>query len=1311
MRGYNDLSARSLAYFLAEQKNPEAALCPHESLVPDGGNASESLKLSKGKRSASGRDRNAPANGHAIHGLRNGHVVTPDAAPLSPSRRRRSNSKRELGIHGNQDTLVHAENVGEDKASSLDAEPTQPASKISQQPDQPFQQAAAAPEDAQGSDSSPPKRDHNSFSQNLFNTLSLRLSEWFAPTSNEDSSPASTKHEESATDVSPPRNGTSQLPSTYNQVDGQDETVTSLSPRRNKHNGPNGHNTSPLRASLSRSGTLSLSSTQGNNKVLFEKDREVRTDASNRRKSLTTPAPFDLAQKPWRNQKENNVGLPLPPTNNLKNDGICPRNGLESRPAATDFVGNATLVEDQQADPKKYYPDTTDAVRAQEEQSITELEVPSLSEINDGAFWNLYYLQKASENTVSQWEISLFLRQSLFYCLKDPLRLARSFRQQTVDVKWLEDGRIDLPPLNDIKDKWPPSGLLCDLRPTYMRTIFSGIFALNLAAGGAPPSYGTCLPYDVLSDISLALNACALLSGALRSPRSASSSRSGDRGGSRMKIGRKASGTKVLHDVATSAVTKERYPQGVTDDHAASTCVIALHALSEYASMNGGVGNFNQAWLFNDGRADGFVAPPRRHHFYAPEMDYDPHELTDFGYSEFDLQDAKISHAVSLGDAFDDLVAQNLLSKLVTVISIRWTRWEIIEAQKPKSGTRNVMQILMAYMAYDAQQRVEHHDRGNVERAGLLSRLTLCWLRTLMLRDWDGKPVINRAGTVGTIIRMLAAMYEGRLTVLLNPVDFWTPLFERRLDMEHMPFEWLQYRSDNKTLHLLQYSFLFPPHVIVECFRAINFKTMSDRFEKATNLERAAKQFERLPHIQVAKPSLYGTGMLDSMKKYLVLDVSRGHPLTDAINSLWRRNKQDLLKPLKVYMGHGDGGEEGHDVGGVQQEFFRIVLGQAFDPAYGMFTVDEKTMMTWFQPESYEPLYKFEMLGVLMSLAIYNAITLPITFPLAFYRKLLGLKVKKLDHITDGWPDLARGMQTLLDWKDGDVGDVFTRSYAFSYEAFGRRMDIDMKMVSRDSPWPLKRLRDFPINKGMLRAQGKGSGKTTSFADQREGDPDLDDGFGREASRIWRHKDPSIENELAEEPLVPPFAPATPPENIADEEAGLVTNANREDYVKDYIFWLTDKSVRQEYEAFANGFYTCLDRTALSIFTPEALKSVVEGIQEIDVDALFSVTVYDGWTSSEHIGRAVMWFWAVFRAWPAERHRQFLEFVTACDRLPVNGVEGLKFSIQRDGVDDRRLPTSSTCFGTLLLPDYSSKEILQERLEKAIQEGRGFGNV
>ena len=47
--------------------------------------------------------------------------------------------------------------------------------------------------------------------------------------------------------------------------------------------------------------------------------------------------------------------------------------------------------------------------------------------------------------------------------------------------------------------------------------------------------------------------------------------------------------------------------------------------------------------------------------------------------------------------------------------------------------------------------------------------------------------------------------------------------------------------------------------------------------------------------------------------------------------------------------------------------------------------------------------------------------------------------------------------------------------------------------------------------------------------------------------------------------------------------------------------------------------------------------------------------------------------------------------------------------IQRDGTDSQKLPTSHTCFNTLLLPSYRSKAALGDRLRLAIMNSEGFG--
>ena len=74
----------------------------------------------------------------------------------------------------------------------------------------------------------------------------------------------------------------------------------------------------------------------------------------------------------------------------------------------------------------------------------------------------------------------------------------------------------------------------------------------------------------------------------------------------------------------------------------------------------------------------------------------------------------------------------------------------------------------------------------------------------------------------------------------------------------------------------------------------------------------------------------------------------------------------------------------------------------------------------------------------------------------------------------------------------------------------------------------------------------------------------------------------------------------------------------------------------------------------------------------------------------------------------------FLKFVTGSPRLPVGGLARLtpRLTIVQkrpeDGVSpDAYLPSVMTCANYVKLPDYSSKEIMKERLLTAISEGQG----
>lgn len=632
---------------------------------------------------------------------------------------------------------------------------------------------------------------------------------------------------------------------------------------------------------------------------------------------------------------------------------------------------------------------------------------------------------------------------------------------------------------------------------------------------------------------------------------------------------------------------------------------------------------------------------------------------------------ATVRSILAVTDRFEHELALRLLDRLVRAITARLTYHEIAKSRRsytpdsPKQCKMSVLDLILDHLTQQYRAKlIETSPQQSPGSAAIIVE----WFRTLFLREWDGKPEISRSSATGGVVQILASMYKERSRLGLVPEDFHTYILSDRLDPMEMPADWLYRLSNNRTLHLLSYSFLFPPSALVIYFRALNYSSMSKQYEAAMTTSRHVTQtaFSAI-HVQDDVGLL--ARLTTSMSNYLVLNVRRSNVLLDALNQLWRRERRELLRPLKVQMGM-DEGEEGIDHGGVQQEFFRVVMAECLDPAYGMFTMDSRTRISWFQPCSLEPPYKFELLGLLVSLAIYNGITLPINFPISLYRKLLALKVNKLDHIRDGWAELAKGLEDLLKWDDGDVEDVFLRTYEFSFEAFGRVVTVDMQEVSRDAVWSQTQ-------------NGQGANLESS-----DGCPLISSGS---------RKDSKSFNTMAS------FQTRPPP----TKEAALVTNLNRDQFVKDYVFWLTDKSIRPQYDAFARGFYTCLDRSALSIFTPEALKRVVEGIQEIDVYELEQHARYEGGFGPSH--RVIRDFWSIVKQFSPEKKAQLLEFVTASDRVPVNGIASIMFVIQRNGVGDARLPSSLTCFGRLLLPEYSSRAILEEKLNKALENARGFG--
>uniref|UniRef100_A0A8C2X951 Ubiquitin-protein ligase E3A n=1 Tax=Cyclopterus lumpus TaxID=8103 RepID=A0A8C2X951_CYCLU len=169
-----------------------------------------------------------------------------------------------------------------------------------------------------------------------------------------------------------------------------------------------------------------------------------------------------------------------------------------------------------------------------------------------------------------------------------------------------------------------------------------------------------------------------------------------------------------------------------------------------------------------------------------------------------------------------------------------------------------------------------------------------------------------------------------------------------------------------------------------------------------------------------------------------------------------------------------------------------------------------------------------------------------------------------------------------------------------------------------------------------------------------------------------------------------------------------VTNENRKEFVAQYAEYMLNKSVEKQFKAFRRGFHMVTNESPLKyLFRPEEIELLICGSRNLDFLALEETTEYDGGYSRD--SRIIKEFWETLHSFGEEQKRLFLQFTTGTDRAPVGGLGKLKMIIAKNGPDTDRLPTSHTCFNVLLLPEYSDREKLRERLLKAVTYAKGFG--
>lgn len=180
-------------------------------------------------------------------------------------------------------------------------------------------------------------------------------------------------------------------------------------------------------------------------------------------------------------------------------------------------------------------------------------------------------------------------------------------------------------------------------------------------------------------------------------------------------------------------------------------------------------------------------------------------------------------------------------------------------------------------------------------------------------------------------------------------------------------------------------------------------------------------------------------GVAHPSSLYLIVKIDRHNVIEDALNSLVNQH-QSLRKPLKVIFE----GEAGVDEGGVQKEFFQILIRDLFDPSFGMFQYNEEQRNYWIKGDSFCSPMQFELIGILLGLAIFNGVILDVHLPKACYKRLLD-EEPDLEDLIAYDPKIGNSMKALLENESPNLEDELYLTFTYEYESWGEQRVDELK--------------------------------------------------------------------------------------------------------------------------------------------------------------------------------------------------------------------------------------------------------------------------
>ncbi|KAF2760194.1 hypothetical protein EJ05DRAFT_498159 [Pseudovirgaria hyperparasitica] len=174
-----------------------------------------------------------------------------------------------------------------------------------------------------------------------------------------------------------------------------------------------------------------------------------------------------------------------------------------------------------------------------------------------------------------------------------------------------------------------------------------------------------------------------------------------------------------------------------------------------------------------------------------------------------------------------------------------------------------------------------------------------------------------------------------------------------------------------------------------------------------------------------------------------------------------------------------------------------------------------------------------------------------------------------------------------------------------------------------------------------------------------------------------------------------------------------VTIDNVASYVDKVLDLTLGSGVKAQIDAFGAGFSQVFPYSSVKAFTPDELVMLFGRVDEDwSLETLMdSIKADHGFNLDSKSVRNLL---HAMSELSAPERRDFLQFVTGSPKLPIGGFKSLTpmFTVvckpsEPPFTSDDYLPSVMTCVNYLKMPDYSSMEILRNKLNVAIKEGQG----